>query len=109
MKVPLTNFVIKVDPKIVQSYLRHLVTVAVGIVVATAAAHHTSFLNLTQKEWLEAANALWISLIPQVRHFVGKVAPEVAPLVDSVLPVPRVATTVTSAPVATATSATPTA
>jgi hypothetical protein len=83
----------QVTRPMVESYIRHLVTVTVGFILATAAAHHISFLNFTKDEWLEVANALWLSVIPSLRHILEKNSPEVAPLIETLLPAPTITAT----------------
>ena len=76
----------KLTTPLVQSYLRHLVVTSVAIIMATSAAHHINVLAFTRNEWLESANALWLAVLPSLRHLIERKVPLVAPLIESVLP-----------------------
>lgn len=56
------------NKQILISYLRHLVTTAVGAVVAIVNVKHIGLAHLTKSEVLSVANAAWIAIIPQLRH-----------------------------------------
>lgn len=77
----------KADYKaLAQSYARHIVPVMIALILATAKAHNIAWTQMTKSQWLEVANGLWLAAIPQIRHFVTTKSPDVAPLIDAVLP-----------------------
>lgn len=60
------------NKQIALSYLRHLLTTAVGSVIAVASAQHIGIAHVTKADLLLVANAVWIAVLPQVRFLAPK-------------------------------------
>jgi hypothetical protein len=87
----------KITKAVAQSYARHLATsVALAVIVVANLVHKGPF-NFTLGDWELVANALWLSALPQIRHYVQLKDPTLAPVVDYVAS--QVAASVPATPV----------
>ena len=70
------------NKQVLASYLRHLVTTAIGAAVVVVNVKHVGIAHLTKADAVAICNAVWIALLPQLR-FGAKAFVE--PLIDAYL------------------------
>jgi hypothetical protein len=76
----------KITKPMLDSYARHLGALLVIAIMTVSSDHTVNVLQFTKIEWFEVANALWIAVLPALRHVIEKQVPVVAPVIESVLP-----------------------
>ncbi len=74
----------KINKKIIEAYIQHLVVAVVTAVFAIANVSHISPVNFTLGEWVLVANTLWLSALPVIRRYFNKQDPAFGLVVDAV-------------------------
>jgi len=89
---------IRITKTIAASYARHLVIAVASATIAISRIKGVSIVNFTAREWSLVANSLWLSALPQIRHYIQFKQPEATPILEYVAD--SVAKNVAPAPVA---------
>lgn len=75
---------IRITKTIAASYARHLVIAVASATIAISRLKGISIVNFTGREWSYVANSLWLSALPQVRHYIQFKQPEATPILEYV-------------------------
>lgn len=66
----------KLNKALLLSYVRHLGSIAFGVVIATAELTGRDVVSFTKGDWILVANSFWLAVLPIIKRFVSKKFPD---------------------------------